>query len=208
MILLNYYNLLVADPVPQVIVNDTVTGDPVMTVPILVSDDQLSAIDDGSAKSLSLCYEVHGINNTWFNMITDQCTTVNARYSSSTPELNIINEVGIRAIDDNNNCVGIEVKVQDCGVTVNGASLAVMDRYSVAGVSVRRYGNRVRVSVPNCADLTLVMWMICRETHFPHDTITAKLINFVVMRGLNHGRKAHGILGKVITELKSYLSYS
>jgi len=170
-----------------------------MTVPILVSDEQLSSIGDGTDKILSLCYEVHGIQDTWFNLVTDKCTSVNARYGSASQSLNVIDQIGVRAIDETSACVNIEVKVQNCSAAVDGVTLPVMGRYNQGGINVRRYGNRVRVSVPNCADTTLVMWMICQETHFPHDEVTANLINFAVMRGLNYGpRLAHGILGTVL----------
>ena len=166
-----------------------------MTVPILVTDEQLASIGQGTDKSLSFCYEVHGINGTWFNMITDKCASINARYSSASQYLNIIDRIAVRAMDNSSTCVNIEVKVQNCSAAVDGVALPVMGRYYQGGVSVRRYSNRVRVSVPNCADTTLVMWMVCQEAHFPHDGVTANLVNLVVMRGLNYGRVAHGILG-------------
>ena len=34
----------------------------------------------------------------------------------------------------------------------------------IDGISVKRYnGRRVQISVPNCADVTLVMWVMCRN---------------------------------------------
>ena len=179
--------------------NDTVIGDPLFTVPISVSSEQLQALN---LPSLSLCYEIHGQSGLWFNLVTDECASVNAQYISLTPNLNIIDEIGVRAIDDSNRCVNIRVNVNGCTAEVNGVAIDLMQRYMVNGISVRRYGNRVRISVPNCDELTLVMWAICEmraliNPDVPGTEISANMIKFVVMRGLNFGhREAHGLLGK------------
>ena len=177
--------------------NDTVIGDPLFTVPILVPDDrQLAALN---VDRLSLCYEIHGEAGSWFNLVTDECTSVNAQYVSLTPRLNVIDQVGVRAVDDNSQCVNIRVNVDQCSAQVNNIPTI---RYSSGGINVRRYSNRVRISVPNCAELTLVMWVICENRTLdnpdqPGTTITANMIKFVVMRGLNFGhRQSHGLLGK------------
>lgn len=165
-------------------------------MPILVSDEQLRALN---VDKLSLCYEVHGESGQWFNLVTDECASVNTRYSSLSPRLNIMDQIGVRAVDDSNKCINISVDVNQCDATVDGVSLM---RYSANGVNVRRYSNRVRISVPNCAELTLVMWVICeRRTldnpDIPGTQLTGDMIKFVVMRGLNFGhRQAHGLLGR------------
>ena len=152
---------------------------------------------------LSLCYEIHGEGGHWFNFVTDQCTTVNAQYSALSPRLNVVDKIGVRTIDDSGECVNILVNVDQCAASVNDASLGLMERYSSGGVNVRRYSNRVRISVPNCNDLTLVMWVICeRRTvdnpDVPGTTITGDMIKFVVMRGLNtNNSNAHGLIGEL-----------
>ena len=179
------------------VVNDSVIGDPLFTVPILVPEEQLRAIN---LTRLSLCYEIHGETNQWFNMITDECTSVNARYGEFNEDLNVINEVAIRAVDGASRCVNILVDIKNCTAEINGSPLGLTERYSSNGVGVRRYRNRVRISVPNCDDQTLVMWVFCetRTLEDPVDSrpVTGDLIKFVVMRGLNFGnRAAHGLLG-------------
>ena len=180
-------------------VNDTVIGDPLYTVPILVSEEQLQALN---MDRVTLCYEVHGESGHWFNLVTDECTSVNTRYSPLSNTLNIMDSVAVRAIDDAMNCVSVRVDVQGCTVAIDGFPLPLLGQYSMNGVSVRRYRNRVRISVPNCQDLTLVMWVICenRMLEDPDDpgvTLTGDMIKFVVMRGLNFGhRQAHGLLGE------------
>ncbi len=151
---------------------------------------------------LSLCYEIHGEGGHWFNLVTDQCTTVNAQYFALSLNLNVIDRIGVRTVDDNGECVNILVDIDQCSASVDNASLNLMERYSSGGVSVKRYSNRVRISVPNCNDQTLVMWVICESRtvdnpDIPGATITADMIKFVVMRGLNTGSSnAHGLIGK------------
>lgn len=173
-----------------------------MTVPILVSEDQLQSIP---ADQLSLCYEVHGKSNEWFNLVSDECTSVNALYVGLSERLNIIDDITVRTVDRQQRCVNISVSIDTgCSAIVNGVQ---MTRYSSAGVSIRAFPNRVRISVPNCNDLTLVMWVLCEEEDFqvfddtePISSIRRNAIKFVVMRGLNYGnRLAHGLLGNVLT---------
>ena len=59
-----------------VLVNDTMTGDPLMTVPILTNED----VAPGDP-FYSLCYEVHGQAHYVFNFVSDTCVTVNAHYA-------------------------------------------------------------------------------------------------------------------------------
>lgn len=180
--------------------NDTVIGDPLMTVPILVQDSVLQMLN---ATRLSLCYEIHGQADAFFNLVTDECATVNAHYHDLTSYLNVIDQIGVRAVDNNGMCRNIQVDVNGCAASIDGSPLAAGNRFSSGGISVRSYSNRVRISVPNCAELTLVMWVICEtrtlEDPFGNGVVTGDMIKFVVMRGLNFGhRKAHGLLGKLV----------
>ena len=183
-------------PVNRIDVNDTITGDPVLTVPILVPEDQLQQID---ADQLSLCYEVHGDTDTWFNLVSDKCASVNAHYEGIAERLNVIDVIGIRTTDNFGNCVNISVSLQDsCSPVINGTAVS---RYSVGGVRVRTMANRVRISLPNCNDVALVMWVICESREFKVELndveteVIGDVIKYVITRGLNYGRLAHGLLG-------------
>lgn len=172
-------------------VNDSTIGDPFFTVPIYVPAKQLETLE---TDSLALCYELHGEPDKWFNLVTDKCATVNGHFVLLSESLNVIDEIGVRTVDDSSRCVDIRVNVHQCTAEVNGASLNLAERYFKNGVSVRRKANRVRISVPNCNDITLVMWAIC-EIDLPGQP--GEMIKFVVTRGLNFGvRAAHGLFGK------------
>jgi hypothetical protein len=177
-----------------------------MTVPILVQDSVLQMLN---ATRLSLCYEIHGQADAIFNLVTDECATVNAHYHDLTNYLNVIDQIGVRAVDNNDMCRNIQVDVNGCAASIDGVPLAAGGRYSSGGISVRTYSNRVRISVPNCAELMLVMWVICEtrtlEDPFGNGVVTGDMIKFVVARGLNFGhRKAHGLLGKFGSTLILY----
>ncbi len=181
------------------LVNDSAIGDPLMTVPIRVSQEDLAAL---GTDQISLCYEIHGAADQYFNLVTDECISVNAHYAAASSSLNVISRVGVRAVGDDGQCRNILVDVDECSASVDGATLDVTSRYASASISVRRYANRVRISVPNCDELTLVMWVFCEsrtmdDPEAPEGRVTADMIKFVVMRGLNFGhRDAHGLIGE------------
>ena len=172
-------------------VNDTVTGDPFFVVPISLTLDSYVFDDDVLP---ALCYEIHGADNQTFNLISDTCTSVNAFYEASTvnPQLNFISEIGVKAIDSNNTCVTISVSVDDdCNPEIyhSGNQVSSMLRYENEGIVVRRVGTSVRISVPNCAENRLVMWVKCREFN------QQPQLRFDVTRGFNLNPTSHGLLG-------------
>ena len=78
-------------------VNDTITGDPLYEVPIIVDEE---------GNKLFLCYEVQGQANQHFNLISDTCVSVNALYSPmiNPSKGNIISKIGILAEDNSGTC--------------------------------------------------------------------------------------------------------
>ena len=145
-----------------------------------------------------LCYEIHGDADQWFNLVTDSCTTVNALYTPLNDRLNVITKIGVKAVDDDNKCVEILVDRSQCSVSVDGTVLG-MESYSSGNINVRRYSKRARISVPNCNDINLIMWVICEQRTLPNSNVAGDMLKFVVLRGLNYGRRAHGLLGKLKT---------
>ena len=187
-------------PSVDVFVNDTLTGDPLMTVPI--RDDP--NVRPGDPIS-SLCYEVHGESNQFFNLISDGCTSVNAYYekaliASPNIDLNVITQIGVRAVGEDSTCSNIEVDLNWCSAIVNNINET---DYNTNGIWVKRFASssRVRISVPNCAATKLVMWVFCAKGHIadPLDwtLYDAHFIRFVIMRGLNLNEWSHGLIGMV-----------
>ena len=58
-------------------------------------------VQNPNLTGVSLCYEIHGRANSYFNLVSDKCTSVNAFYIPLDNPLagNIIGGIGINAID-------------------------------------------------------------------------------------------------------------
>ena len=203
--------IFLVPPEPMVdilVVNDTLTEDPIMTVPILTDPDVM----EGDV-IVSLCYEVHGEAEKFFNLVSDSCVSVNAHYSraltNSDIALNIVDAIGVLAVSNDGTCVNISVGLEGCEVTVNGA--AITDRtYRFNGITIRVYHNRVRISVPNCADQDLVMWVFCTSGRAKdpqtREYFDFNFIRFVVMRGFNLAEESHGLIGEDRGLVFAYIS--
>lgn len=169
--------------------NDTVIGDPLYTVPLYSQD----------GKQYSLCYEVFGRTNSTFNLISDTCVSVTAHYGpmSNPEDGNIIDRIGVRAVgmSQSSTCYDISVELTGCSASVkpssNNALLEIAEgrRYEEDGISIRRQRNRVRISVPNCDNVMLVMYVICEHRQ------DQDMIKFVITRGLNLRPSSHGLIG-------------
>ena len=170
------------------LVNDTVIADPLFTVPFTKRGD-------------SLCYEVHGSPDQNYNLVSDACTNVNALYeeaiamdSEGSFDANFIQMIGVRAVGTSGVCRNIRVFEDEngtCSAMIMGASDVLPSGTSeFDGIIVRRVRNRVRISVPNCENINLVMWITCEQTS------GVRNLRFDISRGLNLRPTSHGLIGK------------
>ena len=157
------------------IVNDSVIGDPLFTVTLPQENE-------------FMCYEVHGEAGKYFNLVSDTCTSVNALFTvlPTDPLLNRMSEIGVYAKDDSGDCVQVQISLDGCSGYLNGDRLNMT--YKQDGVSVKRYLDRWRVSVPNCASTKAVMWIFCDSG--------PDMLRFHIARGNNLAPTSHGLLGK------------
>ena len=173
--------------------NDTVVDDLLMTVPIRVRN--LTSL--GIQQELSLCYQTHGEAGQHFNLISDKCISVNGHVLAG-PCYNVIGSIAVRAVDETGQCRNISVSAEGCSASIDDTNIDAM--YRVAGISVRKYPNRVRIAVPNCANINLVMWVICQNGTFfglnESESFTVQMIKFVITRGFNLQERSHGIIGE------------
>ncbi|XP_064387505.1 uncharacterized protein LOC135335846 isoform X3 [Halichondria panicea] len=165
--------------------NDTIIGDPLYSA-------SLTKLNGGPD---NLCYEVRGSDSQNYNLISDECVSVNALYQAmDIPEFgNIMGTIGVRAATNDQRCYNIRVEREGCRALVSGgvAEPAVIEStFASGGISVRRYPNRVRISTPNCDQVTLVMWVRC-VTREGQD-----MLDFAVSRGANLRPTSHGLLGQ------------
>ena len=150
----------------------------------------------------NLCYEIHGAANQVFSLVSDSCVAVNAQYApmNNPDNGNIIREVGIVAVDSTGACHNITVTLTNGECRARRSSNNVDRVYETSfedtfnGVSIRqRTLNRVRVSVPNCERVPLVMWVTCENT------TGQEMIRFDISRGINLRPTSHGLLGEGTT---------
>ena len=103
--------------------------------------------DDIFEQVTALCYEIYGDAENEFNLISDGCVQVNAEYSGTNISVigNVISRIGVVAYDVADDCIKIEVGMDDCVPYVNGVPVDSVD-YNLNGVSVsNRNKNRVRI---------------------------------------------------------------
>ena len=65
------------------------------------------------------------------------------------------------------------------------------------GITVIRYEGRVKISVPNCGRMELVLWFICKTVN----NITTS--EFIIARGVNLQPILHGLVGEMIIKVNS-----
>ena len=148
-----------------------------------------------------MCYEVHGKNDTYFNLISDNCTSVNAFYvPAKEPQENVIKVIGVVATDDYDVCHYIRVEVDEgrCVVHIDGQEL-LNNGTMIDGVNVKHKNSLVQIGVPNCEspDKRLVMWIHCQKLLIGNNE--QSLIKYIINRGLRDRTNAHGLIGELYT---------
>ena len=174
--------------------NITRFGGPVFKVPIHI--DQTLIDENPDLAEACLCYEVQGSDNTTFNLLSDTCVSVNALYQAMADPTagNVVSHIGITAIDQDGMCRRIEASLEGCTATVDETTpVEIGTPFINAGISVIRYENRVRISVPNCGigKHELVIWFICKTLEDGQP-----VSEFVIAKGVNLRPTSHGLIGK------------
>jgi hypothetical protein len=137
-----------------------------------------------------MCYEIHGGEEKYFNLISDTCTSVNARFSAmqAMPDVNRMRVIGMYAATSatpNGNCAEIEININNCSASLDGELIELMAE--VDDIRIRKFNNRRwRVSVPNCERRSAVMWITCENN----------MLRFRIVRGSNLAPTSHGLLGQ------------
>ena len=163
------------------IVNDTIIGacGVVYTVPFSKGDE-------------SLCYEVYGSPDQHYNLVSDVCINVNAYYSNDS-YCTFIRVIGVKAVGLSGVCHNIRVFEDVNGscsaMRMGSANVFPPGMTTFDGITVRRTRSRVRISVPNCENVNLVMWVTCEER------IGVRSLRFDISRSLNLRPTSHGLIG-------------
>ena len=166
-------------------------GDPLFKIPIHF--DQALIDQNPALAEACLCYEVHGRDNSTFNLLSDRCTSVNAQYTAMANPVagNFISAIGVTAIDRDGVCHQIEASIDQCSVMVDGNPLDVGETFSNAGITVMRFQGRVKIVAPNCGRVEVVLWFICKAIK---NTVMSE---FIIARGVTLQPTSHGLVGKI-----------
>ncbi len=113
---------------------------------------------------------------------------------------NIISAVGVKAVNNLGQCVEITVRLESNCIPVisDTGGTSTSCRYGSSGISVRTYGKRVRISVPNCENSKLSMWVTC------DDYGGQEMIKFQISCGVNLRSTSHGLLGKIACSIHEF----
>ena len=170
-------------------VNDTIIADPVYAIPLKIVNGNIP----GSNGDVSLCYEIHGSPDTWFNLISDTCLSVNAHYLEAELADNrighIVDRLGALIVSRTSQCRQAMVSMVEgvCSFTVDGSSVEMFDE---DGVMVTKRRNRVRISAPNCDNQMVIIWAVCEKFS------GVDMMKIVVNRGFNLNPTSHGFIGE------------
>ena len=177
-------------------INDTVFSYPFFTVPILNTTDGRHR---SGAVGFPMCYEVYGRSDSYFNLISDCCTSVNAHYVADESYFrNVIKVIGAVATDRGNETHYIKVEVNGsgfCEAQVDGQAL-VNNGTEIRGVSVHHESRLVTISVPNCSPPKerLAMWVYCQKLLLGNNPQT--MSRYIINRRLQQRPTAHGLIGE------------
>ena len=138
----------------------------------------------------------YGNEGDTYNFISDECTQVSGHYDETTdpdPEsFNRVDRIDITAVNDFQQCVSISVALDNGGCTATVGGNMLSGQYSSYGVSVQQTGHRTRVSVPNCADNKLIMYVMCQGLG-----TTVPYVELKVVHGVNLRESSHGVIGEL-----------
>ncbi len=110
---------------------------------------------------------------------------------------NIMSEIGMKTVGTSGACHELLVKLDQCQVFGDGLEI-VGTRTVFDGVHVRRLNaDKVRISVQNCDNMRLVMYVTCWSFR------GQEMLELNIYRGFGLHPNVHGLLGECHWSLKS-----
>ena len=173
-------------------VNDTIIGDPLYTIPLPHNQGEFPELE-----GVSLCMEFRGFAGQYYNLVSDECTTVNAHYTQgvANPQLHVIDEIGVKTEGVGGVCHEVRVQLENCQTFVDGTE--TIGTYRADGVTVMAVAgrNRTRITVPNCAPgKELVMWVMCDQIGVGGKV--DGMLQFTLSRAVGLAPTSHGLVGE------------
>ena len=179
---------------------DRVGDDMVFSVVLDISPVEVGVTE----QTVALCYQVHGEDGKFYNLVSDECVSVNAHVTRPFPEINshVIDEISVRATGTNGSCYDILVSRENCSVSVNRESIPINTYFKEGNVSlhndrrIARLPNVIRISVPNCGRaLVDTISIKCTEYAIRDAPAPTEVLEFTATRGLSPIEAAHGLVG-------------
>ena len=144
---------------------------------------------------MALCYEIHGRQGRYFNLISEPCLSVNAHYMLQDPDkpLHFIDEIGVVAINEEGTAIQMKID-RHCNLFVNGSATntVFLNSSGVLAEAIPQYNDVVIVTRGSfCgSENETVLWVQCRPR--PHG-----LMELHVARDLFPANySSHGLLGQ------------
>jgi len=171
-----------------------------LTDTVIIHDDPLYEVPvthtppGMNTTTTSLCFQVHGESDNYYNLISDDCIQVNVLYEAMKKPRNgnLIKEIGILAQDTAKNCSEITTRANRCALMINGE--AFNNLYDENGIRVIKTSRRnYEVTIPNCKATQ------ADDINFEIECVKVqnqKTIHFDVRRGGGLKPGAHGLIGK------------
>ena len=189
--------------VTHTVVGDRIGDDMVLSVVLDITLAEVNVSDE----TVSLCYQVHGEQDKFYNLVSDDCLSVNAHVTQPNPDVNahVIDKIGIRAVGDNATyCYDIGIARSNCTVTVNGDPVLLNDKFSAKEIEVfnskvsPRDPNVVHISVPNCGRALVDMINVtCTEYKIRESATPTEVLEITTTRGISPIEAAQGLVGKL-----------
>ena len=177
-------------------VSDSVSVDPLFTVSVYPQ------LDSPLGRLVSLCYQIHGDGNTYYNLLTTEYTSVNGLWSGITDSLNLLTRIGVQAISTTGQCHRILVDLNQCAVTIDGVSHTTDGVHLndlVGGVLVSRHDDRViLMRFPNGGLHELQLEVECETRTMFSDgqPVSTQMLRLRIIRTLDTPfENANGLIG-------------
>lgn len=191
------YSMLNLESLLSAVVEDRVSDDMVMSVPLDISPSQLGL----TGNTLSLCYQIHGEAGKYFNLLSDECVSVNAHVIQPRRDIdsNVMDQIGVRAVGSNGSCYSIQMDRQGCSVHINGQPLSGNTDFQEEDIVVKHYAasfrepQSVQISVPNCDGGSIDMFISC--TSYNIQNMATEILQFGSTRGEALAEPPHGLIG-------------
>ena len=147
---------------------------------------------------MALCYEVHGLQGEYFNLVSEPCLSVNAHYMVQDPDkpLHFIDEIAVVAT--NAEGANIEMNIdRHCNLLVDGSttSTVFLNSSGVLAEAIPAFNDVVIVATECGRDRETVLWMRC----VPHEH---GFMQLDISRDLGlRNSSSHGLLGELMSQL-------